>query len=112
VPSNSVTVLPTVTAPTATGGSGKTQTTTYLKIVAVLAALALIAGLSGLFMTRDRTLPATAGGAPLPPPAPLDPPAGSSDTGYWSPQDDADHDWGSQTPGPPPPPPPPGPDEE
>jgi hypothetical protein len=105
-----VTQIPTVTAPAATSGGGKTQTSTYLAIVAALAGLALLAGLVGLFLTRDRTLPAVAGGAPVPP-APLDPP---EPAGYWTPpQNDVEHDWGSQTPGPPPPPPPPpGPYEE
>jgi hypothetical protein len=104
-----VTTVPKVTAPAATSGGGKTQTSTYLKIVAVLAGLALVAGLAGLFLTRDRTLPATAGGAPIP----LEPDDEPTVTYYTPPRADADHDWGSQTPGPPPPPPPPSaPNEE
>ena len=66
----------------------------------MLAFVALLAGLVGLYMTRDRTLPVVAAAGPTDPPG----------TGYYAPpQADADHDWGSQTPGPPPPPPPPPP---
>jgi hypothetical protein len=82
---------------------------TYLEIVAVLAGLALVAGLTGLYLTRDRKLPILAGAGV--PPAPLGPPAGGGPF-HSPPRVDEDHDWGSQTPGPPPPPPPPGPHGE
>jgi hypothetical protein len=83
------------------GGSGR-GLSSYLAIVAVLAGVALAAGLAGLYLTRDRKLPALAGAEV--PPAPTGPPV---ERFYSPPSPDADHDWGSQTPGPPPPPPPP-----
>jgi hypothetical protein len=95
--------LPPVTN---TGGGTGRGLSSYLAIVAVLAGVALAAGVAGLYLTRDRKLPALAGAEV--PPAPLGPPAAGF---YTPPEPDADHDWGSQTPGPPPPPPPPGPYE-
>jgi hypothetical protein len=100
VPSGRVSIAPS----TGSGGTG-TGLSTYLEIVAVLAGLALVAGLTGLYLTRDRKLPVLAGAEV--PPVPPGPPAGGRF--YSAPRADADHDWGSQTPGPPPPPPPPPP---
>jgi hypothetical protein len=94
---------------TNSGGGTGTGLSTYLEIVAVLAGLALVAGLAGLYLTRDRKLPAVALAGSDVPPAPLGPPG---DRFRPPPKPDADHDWGSQTPGPPPPPPPPGPYED
>ncbi|BEP15181.1 hypothetical protein acdb102_34920 [Acidothermaceae bacterium B102] len=103
VPSASVTAIQTgkVTIAPSTGGGGNSNVNGTLEVIAVLAFVALLAGLVGLYMTRNRPLPVVAAAGPTD--------AAPPTSGFYTPpQADADHDWGSQTPGPPPPPPPPG----